>query len=127
MPDGEYLLDKVNIDVVNSPEVSTSGLANYLRQSPNHKVLGFWKLQLGVYNLSGKNPDGRFNKWVRKMGQEPVIYDPQLTDQSARQLRLALLNRCSGGGRHHCDRQEKDDGQLPALSRHSAHGVILFG
>ena len=41
VPDGEYLLDKVNIDVVNSPEVSTSGLANYLRQSPNHKVLGF--------------------------------------------------------------------------------------
>lgn len=93
MPDGEYLLDKVNIDVVNSPEVSTSGLVNYLRQSPNHKVLGFWKLQLGVYNLSGKKPDGRFNKWVRKMGQEPVIYDPQLTDQSARQLRLALLNQ----------------------------------
>ena len=89
---GSYLLDKVDIAVVDSSGVSTKGLVNYLRQSPNHKVLGFWKLQLGVYNLSGKS-DSKFNRWLRKIGQEPVIYDPQLTDQSARQLRLALVNR----------------------------------
>lgn len=69
MPDGEYLLDKVNIDVVNSPEVSTSGLANYLRQSPNHKVLGFWKLQLGVYNLSGKTPTDASTNGCAKWGR----------------------------------------------------------
>lgn len=89
---GSYLLDKVDIAVVDSSGVSTKGLVNYLRQSPNHKVLGFWKLQLGVYNLSGKS-DSKFNRWLRKIGQEPVIYDPQLTDQSARQLKLALVNR----------------------------------
>jgi outer membrane protein assembly factor BamA len=49
-------------------------------------------LQLGVYNLSGKS-NGKFNRWLRKIGQEPVIYDQQLTEQSARQLRLALVNR----------------------------------
>lgn len=83
VPDGSYLLDKVYIAVVDSSGVSTNGLVNYLRQVPNHKVLGFWKLQLGVYNLSGKS-DGKFNRWLRKIGQEPAIYDPQLTDQSAR-------------------------------------------
>jgi hypothetical protein len=92
VPDGSYLLDKVDIAVVDSSGVSTGGLINYLRQTPNHKVLGCWKLQLGVYNLSGKS-NGKFNRWLRKIGQEPVIYDQQLTEQSARQLRLALVNR----------------------------------
>ena len=93
VPDGSWLLDKVNIEVVDSSGVPTTGLVNYLRQTPNHKVLGFWKLQLGVYNLSGKNSDSGISKWLRKIGQEPVIYDSQLTDQSARQLQLALVNR----------------------------------
>jgi hypothetical protein len=92
VPDGSYLLDKVDIAVVDSSGVSTGGLINYLRQTPNHKVLGCWRLQLGVYNLSGKS-NGKFNRWLRKIGQEPVIYDQQLTEQSARQLRLALVNR----------------------------------
>jgi hypothetical protein len=92
VPDGSYLLDKVDIAVVDSSGVSTGGLINYLRQTPNHKVLRCWRLQLGVYNLSGKS-NGKFNRWLRKIGQEPVIYDQQLTEQSARQLRLALVNR----------------------------------
>ena len=46
VPEGEYLLDKVRINV-DDPEgdVSSAELVNYLRQQPNHKVLGFWKLQ----------------------------------------------------------------------------------
>lgn len=91
--EGSYLLDKVEIAVVDSSGVSTNGLVNYLRQIPNHKVLGFWKLQLGIYNLSGKGSDSKFNRWLRKIGQEPVIYDPGLTDQSVNQLKLALINR----------------------------------
>jgi hypothetical protein len=93
VPDGKYLLDKVNISVVDTSGVSTDGLANYLRQTPNHKILGCWKLQLGVYNLSGKNSTGKFSRWLQKIGQEPIIYDQALTDQSALQLRLALINR----------------------------------
>ena len=92
VPQGSYLLDKVNIEVVDTSGVSTKGMANYLRQTPNHKVLGFWKLQLGIYNLSGKS-DGRFNRWLRKIGQEPVIFDRELTEQGIRQLRMALVNR----------------------------------
>lgn len=92
VPQGSYLLDKVTIAVTDSSGVSTGGMVNYLRQTPNHKILGFWKLQLGVYNLSGKS-DSKFNRWLRKIGQEPAIYDPDLTEQSARQLKLAMINR----------------------------------
>ena len=55
-------------------------------------MLGVARLQLGVYNLSGSDSTGRFNRWLRKIGEEPVIFDSLLTDQSARQLKLALIN-----------------------------------
>ncbi|MCM1162695.1 MAG: BamA/TamA family outer membrane protein [Muribaculaceae bacterium] len=94
VPAGEYLLDKVKIDVEgDSKDISTLEMFNYLRQTPNHKVLGFWKLQLGTYNLSGSDTTKWYNRWVRRMGQPPVIYDPQLTEASARQLQLAMINR----------------------------------
>lgn len=87
------LLDKVSIDVDGDRDISSDELYNYLRQTPNHKVLGFWKLQLGTYNLSGRDTTKWYNRWVRRMGQPPVIYQQSLTDASARQLRLAMINR----------------------------------
>lgn len=93
VPTGSYLLDKVSISIEDdSSHVATKRLNNYLRQQPNHKILGFAKLQLGIYNMSGRDSTSRFNKWLRKMGEAPVIFDEALTDQSARQLRQALIN-----------------------------------
>lgn len=94
VPQGEYLLDKARIVMVDNPaEVSSADLVNYLRQQPNHKVLGFAKLQLGVYNLSGSDTARWYNRWVRSLGQAPVIFSEQLTEASARQLRQSLVNR----------------------------------
>ncbi len=93
VPEGRYLLDKVNISVEGDKDIPSADLYNYLRQTPNHKVLGFWKLQLGTYNLSGNDSTKWYNRWVRRMGQPPVIYEQALTDTSARQLHLAMINR----------------------------------
>ena len=92
VPEGEYLLDKVTISVADSADVSAKPLYNYLRQSPNHKVLGAFRMQLGVYNMAGADSTSRFNRWLKSIGEAPVIYDQQLTDQSVRQLRQALVN-----------------------------------
>ena len=92
VPEGEYLLDKVTISVADSAVVSAKPLYNYLRQSPNHKVLGAFRMQLGVYNMAGADSTSRFNRWLKSIGEAPVIYDQQLTDQSVRQLRQALVN-----------------------------------
>lgn len=93
VPDGQYLLEEVSIKIDGDKDLSSSELVNYLKQSPNHEVLGFWKLQLGTYNLSGSDTTKWYNRWVRRMGQAPVIYSQSLTEASARQLRLALINR----------------------------------
>lgn len=92
VPEGEYLLDKVTIRLEDSTKLETKELYNFLRQKPNHKVLGFAKLRLGTYNLSGNDTTKWYNRWLRRNGQAPVIYDQKLTDASARQLRLALIN-----------------------------------
>lgn len=93
VPAGEYMLDNVSIEIEGDKGVTSQDLVNYLRQTPNHEVLGFWKLQLGTYNLSGDDTTKWYNRWVRRMGQPPVIYSQSLTDASARQLDLALTNR----------------------------------
>ena len=55
VPDGKYLLDKVDI-IADSPDrISTEDLQYFLRQTPNHKVLGFARLQLATYSLSGSD------------------------------------------------------------------------
>ncbi|MDE7142269.1 MAG: outer membrane protein assembly factor, partial [Muribaculaceae bacterium] len=93
VPPGRRLLDKVEIKVADSSRVAAKDFSNYLRQTPNHRVLGLAKMQLGVYSLSGADSTKGFNRWLRKIGAPPVIADSTLTDQSARQLRLALVNR----------------------------------
>lgn len=93
VPQGEYLVDNVKITVTDTKDVSSTELYNYLRQTPNHKVLGFAKLQLATYSLSGRDTTRWYNRWLRRLGQAPVIYDQTLTDASARQLQQALVNK----------------------------------
>jgi len=94
VPQGEYLLDKVSISIDNdTTDIRTEELTNFLRQTPNHKVLGFAKLQLATYSLSGADTTKWYNRWLRRVGQAPVLYDHSLTDASRRQLEQALINK----------------------------------
>lgn len=93
VPQGKMLLDKVSITVEGADEVPTAELMNFLRQTPNHKVLGGLKLQLATYSLAGRDSTKWYNRWLQSIGQPPVIFDQTLTDASARQLRQAMINR----------------------------------
>ncbi|MBP3299770.1 MAG: BamA/TamA family outer membrane protein [Muribaculaceae bacterium] len=94
VPDGQLLLNSVRIDVDDSTHtVDAEEMQAYLRQLPNHKFLWSAKFQLGVYNLSGKDTTRWWNRWIRRMGEAPVIYSRDLTAQSAMQLRQAMVNK----------------------------------
>lgn len=93
VPQGTYLLDKVDITVDDRSDIETRELYNFLRQTPNHKVLGFARLQLSSYNLSGDDTTKWYNRMLRSVGQPPVLYDRDLTAGSVRQLQLAMVNR----------------------------------
>lgn len=95
VPDGQYLLNKVRIDIngENSNDFNKKELRNYIRQTPNHEILGGAKFQLAIYNMSGKDSTKWYNKWLRRLGQAPVVYDQDMTNASSNQLKLALVNQ----------------------------------
>ena len=94
VPQGKFLIDKVKINVTDPhKDVEASQLANYLRQNANHRVLGGLKLQLALYNIAGRDSANWFNRWIKRVGTPPVIYDSALTVASADQLHMALSNR----------------------------------
>ena len=94
VPRGSYLLDKVDITVDSGDiGIEKSELINYLRQQPNHKMLWSIKFRLGIYNMSGRDTTKWYNRWIRKLGEAPVVYDSALTSASEEQLRRVLVNK----------------------------------
>jgi len=94
--DGEYLLDKATIKS-DIKDIPVDELREYLRQTPNTKVLMSFKMQLGIYNLSPKDTSSKWNRFwsrtYRNIGEPPVVFDPILTQISAQQLQLLYKNR----------------------------------
>ncbi len=91
VPQGEYLLDRVKIEVDNN-SVKPQSLKPYLRQHPNHKTFGVIGLPLAFYNMSGTK-DNRWNRFMRKIGTPPVIYDSTLTEKSRTEIQKAMKNK----------------------------------
>jgi len=96
VPDGEFLLHKVNIKTDNK-DIKQSDVKEYLRQTPNAAIFagifGGIKMQLGVYNLAGKDSTKWLNKMWKRMGDEPVIYNSMLTSMSVQQIQKQLENK----------------------------------
>lgn len=94
VPEGSYLLDKVKIQINDSTDsFDEEEMVTYLRQLPNHKMLWSTKFRLGVYNLSGNDTTKWWNRWWRKLGEPPVIYDSTLTKSGKEQLLRAMVNK----------------------------------
>lgn len=94
VPEGSRLLTSSTITIEGEADgIDRTALQNYLRQQPNQRVLGFAKLSLGIYNMSGRDSTRWYNRWLRNLGQPPVIHSSALTEQSRRQLQLAMVNR----------------------------------
>ncbi len=92
VPDDEYLLNKVEIEN-QARDISREEIKYYIRQKENVKILGFWRFHLGLYNLSGRNNSSGFSKWLRRIGEEPVLYDELLKQKSNEQISLFLRNK----------------------------------
>ena len=59
IPDGEYLLDKVELHSDNK-DVNQSLLMQYVRQKGNSRWFSLFKIPLGTYTLSGKDS----TRWI---------------------------------------------------------------
>ena len=91
IPEDEYLLNKTRI-LDDTRDIGREEYRNYIKQKPNKKVL-FWKFYLSLYNLSRKEKDSGLSGWLKRIGEPPVVFDPDLTDNSREQLELLLQNK----------------------------------
>lgn len=89
VPADKYLLKTVTIQV-DKKGIKKEDLKSYIRQKPNKVIFGFIRFHLGLYNLSNIKKENGLNKYLRNIGEEPVIWDPKLTDRSVKQLKLYL-------------------------------------
>ena len=79
LPDGQYKLESNTIKADN-PRFNTSDLSSYIRQKPNGKILGMSPF-VSIYNWAGTS-DSAFARFLRKIGEAPVVYDPSQVDAS---------------------------------------------
>ena len=89
VPENEYLLSKVKIDL-DQRDIDKGILKSYQKQKPNTRILGFWRFHLGLYNLSSKKNE---NGWLKRIGEAPVIYDPFLTQKTKLEFERFMHNK----------------------------------
>jgi len=115
----QHLLTKMSVKCDNR-NINKRELESYIKQKPNRKILGF-RFYLGIYNLvnpekervreerrkikeakinerrmsRGKKSKEKifFTRWLRTIGEAPVIYDAYLSERSTNQLHTYLRNK----------------------------------
>ncbi len=93
VPDGEYLLDKVEVKSdTNALGVNPSEMRQLVRQRGNSRWFSAAKLPLATYSLSGPDTTKWFNRFLRSIGEPPQLYDSVSTRASMDILQTQLQN-----------------------------------
>ena len=91
IPENQYLLDEVKI-VSDTKEVKPSLFNSYLRQNPNAKWFNMVKIPMYIYGASGTDSTKRVNRFFRKIGDAPVIYNADVAMKSKEEIEKAVRN-----------------------------------
>ena len=91
VPADETLLNNNHI-IINKEGVKKSDLLPYIKQKPNKRIFGT-RFHLGLYNLSNINKQKWPHKWLRDIGEEPVIFDPFSTAKTKDQIKSYVSSK----------------------------------
>ena len=96
IPDGEYFLQKVKIEEDNETpkqeRITSDQMEKYVRQSPTKRFLGT-NLYVWLYNLANPEKDNGWNRFKRRIGKAPVLYDDAMVQTSAGNLKIYVDSR----------------------------------
>ncbi len=98
LSEGEYLVSKVKFEEDKSVPrderitVNNDGIETYVRQSPNKRFLGF-NFFVWVYEKANPEKDNWWNNLKRRIGEEPVILNMDLTEKSITNLETYLRTK----------------------------------
>ena len=84
------MLNKYKLEYDNR-DIDNNEMESYIRPKPNKRILGL-KFYLGLYNLSGSKDNG-INRWLKKIGEEPVIWNEFDIEKNEERLKLYLRNK----------------------------------
>jgi len=91
VPEGKYLLNKTEIKV-DGKGLKSEDIESYAKQKPNKRIF-FVRFHLGLYDLSSPQKNKGINGWLKRIGEEPVIYDGYLHTRSQEQIGLFLNSK----------------------------------
>lgn len=91
VPQDATLLDKNHV-MISKEGIGKNDIDPYIKQKPNKRIFGL-RFHLGLYNLSNINKEGWFHSWLRKIGEEPVVYDPYATQKSVEQIKSYVASK----------------------------------
>ena len=91
IPEGGHLLHKVRIECDNE-DIDIPSLEGYIRQNPNARWFSLVKVPLGIYSISGRDSSKWINKFFRRIGEAPIVYDEQSSKRSATEIKNTLQN-----------------------------------
>ena len=81
LQDGEYRLAKNKVRITNDKSFNPSSITPYIKQAPNSYFIGGWNPFLSVWNWQNGKGKG-WDKFVKKIGVEPVIFDSTMVASS---------------------------------------------
>lgn len=92
IPEGDYLLKDVTVTYDDSSRMLKDyDLLSYNQQLPNSKWFGA-KIPLKIYSLSGTDTTRWICRTLRKLGEDPVIFDSLRAKASAEQMYQVMAN-----------------------------------
>ncbi len=91
IPEGGYLLDRVTV-VSDDKDVKPAPLQGYVRQHPNARWFSLFKVPMGTYCLSGTDSTRALNRFLRRMGEAPVVYDSLKARRTQDNMEVAVQN-----------------------------------
>lgn len=89
LQDGEYRLAKNTVSITNDKKFNAGNIEPYIKQKPNSYFIFGWNPFLNVYNWQNGKGKG-WDKFVRKIGVAPVVYDPDQVNNSEENIRRHL-------------------------------------
>ena len=97
IPEGQSRLVANRVEVENLKEfpnadISAAEILSYIKQKPNTYFIFGWNPFLNVYNWSNGKGKG-WDRFIKKIGQAPVIYDTAMTASSLNNINNYLINR----------------------------------
>ena len=97
VPKGQSLLVENNIVIQANEDqkslITKSEINDVIKQKPNGNIFGFIPFHLSIYNLSDTLNKNWLHKYLRKIGEEPVIVNTDLTKKSSVQIERLLAQK----------------------------------